>query len=108
LHLSAVEAFLPDYAANLMALLGGSPETARDEYYYRSPVTFAEEIAAPILLVVGKSRLLHEKLQTMGRRCILMEIEDAGHFFERFGFSGNRLDEVANAVVTWLRSLIPG
>lgn len=37
------------------ALLGGTPETAAEQYAKSSPITYAEQVTAPILIIQGKN-----------------------------------------------------
>ena len=60
----------------LTAMMGGTPEEKREQYIASSPVTYAERISAPLLVIQGRydlrcpprpMELYAEKMQTLGK-----------------------------------------
>jgi dipeptidyl aminopeptidase/acylaminoacyl peptidase len=45
----------PSLQAADRALMGGTPETRPDEYRRSSPLTYADQVSAPVLLVIGEN-----------------------------------------------------
>lgn len=71
----------------LSAMMGGTPEEIPEKYIASSPITYAEQVAAPLLIIQGRNdmrspsrqmELYEEKMRTLGK---LFEIDwfDAGH-----------------------------
>lgn len=72
----------------------GDPESDPDimqQYIERSPITWAEHLASPMLLIHGsqdnrtatdQSRLFHKKLQALNKDVAYVEIEGEGHGFK--------------------------
>ena len=71
----------------LTAMLGGTPEEHAEQYRASSPLTYAERVSAPLLVIQGRNdlrcpprqmELYAEKMRTLGRT---FEIDwfDAGH-----------------------------
>jgi pimeloyl-ACP methyl ester carboxylesterase len=99
---------LPDYAAAVTRDLG-PPDTAADAYQDRSPLAWEWSAGQrrPVLLVSGEldrvcppegARRLHEHLTTAGWDAHLVVLPGCGHFFERFGFDGDRRADVLAVV----------
>lgn len=72
----------------------GDPEadpSVRLKYVERSPITWAEHLASPMLLIHGsrdnrtvtdQSRLFHERLRSIGKDVTYLEVEGEGHGFK--------------------------
>lgn len=70
-----------------VALLGGTPEEKPEQYAASSPITYAERVQAPVLVIQGSNdtrcpprplRMYEEKLRALGRD-IEVEWFEAGH-----------------------------
>jgi dipeptidyl aminopeptidase/acylaminoacyl peptidase len=69
------------------ALLGGTPETAPDQYAKSSPISYAERVSAPVLVIQGRNdtrtparpiELYEAKLKALGKE-IEVEWFETGH-----------------------------
>lgn len=69
------------------ALLGGTPETAAEQYARSSPMTYADKVRAPVLIIQGRNdtrtparpiELYEAKLRSLGKS-IEVEWFDTGH-----------------------------
>ncbi len=72
--------------------LGGPPAEGSPLWIERSPSTWAEEIATPLLVLhgdrdpvvpIGGARRVTDRLQAAGRTCRLVAFEGAGHLLDR-------------------------
>jgi dipeptidyl aminopeptidase/acylaminoacyl peptidase len=70
-----------------MALFGGTPEQKRDAYVRASPITYVENLAAPILIIQGRNdtrdpprqvELYEAKARSLGKN-VKVEWFDTGH-----------------------------
>jgi len=69
------------------ALLGGTPETAGEQYKKSSPITYADKVRAPVLIIQGRNdsrtparpiELYEAKLKALGKS-IEVEWYETGH-----------------------------
>jgi len=84
---------VPETWKPFMAFLMGDPETEKDFLIERSPGTYVENIACPLLVIQGKndprvveveSRELVDKLRGMGKDVDYLMFEDEGHDVLKF------------------------
>jgi len=84
---------VPETWKPFMAFLMGDVETEQEFLIERSPGTYAEDIACPLLVIQGKndprvveveSRELVEKLKGMGKDVEYLMFEDEGHDVLKF------------------------
>jgi dipeptidyl aminopeptidase/acylaminoacyl peptidase len=84
---------VPETWKPFMAFLMGDPETEKDFLIERSPGTYVEDIACPLLVIQGKndprvveveSRELVDKLRGMGKDVDYLMFEDEGHDVLKF------------------------
>jgi pimeloyl-ACP methyl ester carboxylesterase len=84
---------VPETWKPFMAFLMGDPETEKDFLTERSPGTYVEDIACPLLVIQGKndprvveveSRELVDKLRGMGKDVDYLMFEDEGHDVLKF------------------------
>jgi len=84
---------VPETWKPFMAFLMGDPETEQDFLNERSPGTYVDDIACPLLVIQGKndprvveveSRELVEKLKGMGKSVAYLMFEDEGHDVLKF------------------------
>jgi len=72
----------------IIALFGGTPQEKREQYTASSPITYAENVRAPVLIIQGRNdtrtparpvEMYETKLKALGK---LIEVHwfDAGHF----------------------------
>jgi acetyl esterase/lipase len=54
-YVRAYQEEAPSLQALDRALMGGTPETRPDEFVRSSPITYVEDVAAPVLLVIGEN-----------------------------------------------------
>jgi dipeptidyl aminopeptidase/acylaminoacyl peptidase len=86
-YLAAYEDEAPDLQALDRLLFGGAPADVRDRYVERSPLTYADAVSAPVLIITGANdtrcpiRQVHnyvQRLATAGTDHVL-DVFDAGH-----------------------------
>jgi dipeptidyl aminopeptidase/acylaminoacyl peptidase len=84
---------VPPTWKRFMAALVGDPETEEEFLLERSPLTYIEDIRAPLLVIQGatdprvvkaESDQLVERLKELGREVEYFVFEDEGHGFTRF------------------------
>ena len=84
---------VPETWKPFMAFLMGDPETEKEFLIERSPGTYVEDIACPLLVIQGKndprvleveSRELVDKLKGMGKDVDYLMFEDEGHDVLKF------------------------
>ena len=106
---------LRDYAPTRYELMvagyGGTPDDDPDYYRTIAPLTYADRIKTPVLLIHGladmvappeQSRWMHEALLKSGNtRARLELLPGLGHFFEEGG-GGYRVEKVVELTVDWL------
>jgi dipeptidyl aminopeptidase/acylaminoacyl peptidase len=70
-----------------VALFGGTPEEKPEQYAASSPITYAERVAAPVLIIQGRSdsrtpprqvEMYEEKMRSLGKS-IEVHWYDTGH-----------------------------
>lgn len=105
---------LRDYAPTRYELMvagyGGTPNDDPDYYRAIAPLTYADRITTPVLLIHGEadmvappehSRWMYEALRKCGNvRARLELLPGLGHFFEEGG-SGYRVDRVVELTCDW-------
>jgi pimeloyl-ACP methyl ester carboxylesterase len=107
-HVRRAAPLLPDYAAAVTRDLG-QLDVAADAYRDRSPVTWEWSTGQrrPVLLISGEldrvcppqeARRLYARLTSDGWNAHLVVLPGCGHFFECFGFDGDRRAEVLAAI----------
>ena len=109
--------FIPDYYRRACAKYGGDPFNNPEEYELRSTLHLADQIKMPILAISGDrdnitpaawaekmTKALNESGNTASK-CVV--VENAGHFFEHFGFHGDQRTEVAEIIMEWLAETMP-
>jgi alpha-beta hydrolase superfamily lysophospholipase len=110
-HVRRAAAFLPDYAAAVVADLGPPGSAAYDE---RSPLLWAAELTAPLLLVAAQedrvcppyqTTMLADAIRAAGGSPRVEVIRAAGHFFERGAATASAEHEVGALLVSWLGGL---
>jgi dipeptidyl aminopeptidase/acylaminoacyl peptidase len=106
---------LRDYAPTRYELMvtgyGGTPDDDPNYYQAIAPLTYADRIKTPVLLIHGladmvappeQSQWMHEALRKSGNtRARLELLPGLGHFFEEGG-GGYRVEKVAELTVDWL------
>ena len=105
---------LRDYAPTRYQLMvsgyGGTPDDDPDYYQAIAPLTYADRIKTPVLLIHGvadmvappeHSQWMHEALRKSGnmRTCVEL-LPGLGHFFEEGG-GGYRVDKVVGLTCDW-------
>lgn len=108
--------FVPDYYRRA-GIKYGDPEEMPHVYMDRSTIHLADKIKMPILAISGDrdfitpftyAEQMTKALQDAGNtRSEFVVIENAGHFFEHFGFFGDQRTEVAQIIVEWLMKVLP-
>jgi dipeptidyl aminopeptidase/acylaminoacyl peptidase len=105
---------LRDYAPTRYELMvagyGGTPDDDPDYYQAIAPLTYADRIATPVLLIHGvadmvappeQSQWMYEAMRKSGNvRARLELLPGLGHFFEEGG-SGYRVDRVVELTCDW-------
>lgn len=83
-----VEEALPSVSITAALLLGGSPQALPERYQERSPLTYAEQVRAPILAIHGRNdprtpasqmRRYETRLRDLGKAIEVMWFEE-GHY----------------------------
>ena len=107
--------FLKDYYQKAMQRYGGDPDEHPDEYLLRSCIQLADKIKVPVLAITGsmdnitppqQAREMTKALNDAGNiRSEFVLIEGAGHFFEKFGFSGEYRSDVAEIIMSWIDTI---
>ena len=94
--------------------LDGTPHTQPERYHALSPITYAEQMRTPLLLihaerdancVIQHSELLCAALQRLGREVALVRIPDEGHLMNLIGKPSHRLMRMKAMDAWWARWL---
>lgn len=111
-YVRATRSYAPDRYEQLVAGFGAAPDEDPERYRRLSPLTYADRLRVPVLLLMGEGdlyspahhgRLLRSALQDAGNdRVDLRVLSELGHFFERT-YHGYAFDDIAEAVVGWMR-----
>jgi dipeptidyl aminopeptidase/acylaminoacyl peptidase len=110
---------LRDYAPTRYELMvtgyGGTPDDDPDYYQAIAPLTYADRIKTPVLLIHGladmvappeHSQWMHEALRKSGNLRARVELlPGLGHFFEEGG-GGYRVDKVVGLSVAWFEETL--
>jgi len=109
--------FEPGYYKRADMMYNGNPFDHPEGYVERSCLHLADRIRMPILAITGDrdfitppvwAERMTEALNRAGNtRSEFVVIEDAGHFFEHYGFHGDARTEVAEIIVEWLQKAMP-
>ncbi len=111
------EEFEPGYYERANRMYNGTPYDNPEAYIERSCLHLADRIRIPILAITGDrdfitpsvwARRMTEALNKAGNTksdCVI--IEDAGHFFEHYGFHGDQRTEVAEIMMEWIERMMP-
>jgi dipeptidyl aminopeptidase/acylaminoacyl peptidase len=109
-YVRGLREYSPIRYAEMVKSHGGTPEEAAEYYREISPLTYADRIKTPVLLVHGTldrvaphdySRWMHEALVKAGNpRAKLELLRGVGHFFEQ-GFGGYRHDRIVELTTSW-------
>ena len=105
---------LREYAPTRYELMvtgyGGTPDDDPDYFRAIAPLTYADRIKTPVLLIHGladmvappeHSQWMHEALRKSGNMSTRLELlPDLGHFFEEGG-GGYRVEKVVELTVDW-------
>lgn len=109
--------FIPDYYKRACQKYGGDPFNNPEGYIERSTLQLADKIKTPMLAITGDrdnitpavwAEKMTEALNASGNtksKCVI--VENAGHFFEHFGFHGDQRTEVAEIIMDWLGEMMP-
>lgn len=109
--------FLPDYYRRACEKYGGDPFEHPEGYILRSTLQHADKIKVPMLAITGDrdnitpavwAEKMTRALNAAGNtksKCVV--VENAGHFFEHFGFHGDQRAEVVDIIVEWLNEMMP-
>ena len=109
-YVRALREYAPTRYELMVTGYGATPED--DPEYYRAiaPVTYADRLKTPVLLIHGlgdmiappeHSRWMYEALRRSGNACARLELlPGLGHFFEDGG-SGYRVERVSELTVNW-------
>ena len=90
--------------------MGGTPDSEPERYRARSPISYADQVHTPLLLIhaeqdencaVAQSEELHTVLQGLGRPVSLVRIPGEGHLMNLVGKPSARLLRMA-AIDNWL------
>jgi dipeptidyl aminopeptidase/acylaminoacyl peptidase len=110
-YVRATRDYAPMRYQRLVESLGGSPEEQPETYAELSPLTHAERIRVPVLLVAGTMDLhspvdhsvwMRDALARAGNPTVHLEVlEGVGHFFERM-YSGYAREAIAELTAGWL------
>lgn len=117
-YVRATRDYSPIRYQKLVEGFGGSPEEHPDTYTDLSPLTYANRIQVPVLLVAGTMDLhspadyiirMHKVLREAGNEDVHLEVRDGmGHFFEQM-YSGYDHETIVELTSSWLeRSLGQG
>jgi len=111
-----LEHHLPDYYAKVCQHLGGCPEINPKAYKERSCIHLANNIKIPVLFISGdddaitptyQSTWMYEKLIKAGnKQSEFLTVQGAGHFYEKYSFSGYKTNYVARGIVSWLEKVL--
>ena len=109
--------FEPGYYERARQMYDGDPYENPEGYIERSCLHLADRIRIPILAITGDrdfitpciwAERMTKALNDAGNsrsECVI--IEDAGHFFEHYGFHGDQRTEVAEIIVEWIQKVMP-
>ena len=111
-YVRAYEEEAPSLQALDRALMGGTPETAPDAFGRSSPITYADRVAVPVLLVVGENDSRCPVGQALAYADRLKELEKPHEvYLYSTGHGALATDEDVRqqrVVLDFLRSVVPG
>ena len=109
--------FEPGYYKRADTMYHGNPFDHPEGYIERSCLHLADKIKIPILAITGDrdfitpsvwaERMTKALNEAGNTRSEFVAIEDAGHFFEHYGFHGDQRTEVAEIIVVWIMKMMP-
>jgi len=108
--------YAPSRYKLVLSFIGGTPEEMPEHYKAISPITYADKIKIPVLIVTGSSDLyapmdhalwMLDALKAGGNNVSKVEVmERTGHFLEqpsgRFAF-----DDLAKLALSWFTQILP-
>lgn len=114
-YVQGMRQYSPSRYEAMIKMRGGTPDEVPDYYRAVSPIHWAANITAPVLLIHGTldlvvpmehSQWMKEALERAGHRSVRLELlPQVGHFFER-KFSGYAFEDVVSLCLDWLRETL--
>lgn len=111
-----LEHHLPDYYKTVCEHFKGSPNENLQAYEERSCIQFANQIHIPVLFVSGNDDVITPTYQTTWMHEALLEsgnkssklyiVNEVGHFYEKYSFSGYKTEEVGNTIADWIAHVL--
>lgn len=114
-YVRGMQQYSPSRYEAMIRMRGGTPDEVPDYYRAVSPIQWAANITAPVLLIHGTldlvvpmehSQWMKEALERAGHRSVRLELlPQVGHFFER-KFNGYAFEDVVSLCLDWLKETL--
>lgn len=107
---------LPHYYKSVCEHFGGNPNENPRAYELRSCIHLADKIDIPVLFVSGnddaitptyQTTWMYDRLvETGNKHAKLYIVKEAGHFYEKYSFSGYKTKEVGRTIANWITEVL--